>query len=394
MPELCYFDWAATAIPDEGRYEEKYEGKKGKKEKVEHTALPWGNPSSLYNEGKRAKAALEGARSRCAAVLGVAPQQLYFTSGATESNAIVLYSSLFRRPSITVLYSAVEHSSIRENGARLERLGRSVSIIPVERDGRVSTVTLSRALDKNPCARLAAIMAVNNETGSIMDMPALTRCIRDRSGAPVHIHSDCVQALGKVPVDVTAWDIDSAALSAHKLGGPRGIGLLYLRKPLEALYAGGGQEGGVRPGTENVAGAIALAECLERRTDAAGVTADYEQACARFARLIDFLHSIDRCSLVPDDRQRIDSRFSPYIVQVAFDGIPGEVLVRALDDAGIAVSTGAACSVNSRERPVLAAMNLAEHTQLEGIRISQGWSTTMNDIDRLCSALQNLLQFL
>ncbi|MDR2150448.1 MAG: cysteine desulfurase [Spirochaetaceae bacterium] len=372
-----YFDWAATALPDD-----------------QSTEAAWGNPSSLHQEGRRAKAALEEARSRCAAVLAVPPLQLYFTSGATESNAIILYATLLRPPSLTVLYSAIEHSSIRENCARLERLGRRVAPIGVEADGRVSTAALSRALDKNPDARFITIMAVNNEIGSFMDIPALVRCIRGYKKAPIHVHCDIVQAVGKVPVDIAGWDIDSASLSAHKIGGPRGIGLLYLKKPLEVLYAGGGQEGRIRAGTENVAGALALARCLERHARIPTVKAEYEKAAQRFTALISFLRSLPRCSLIPADRQISDPRFSPYILQTAFEGLPGEVLVRALDDAGCAVSTGSACSIGEQARPVLSALHLDEHTQLEGIRISQGWSTTAEDIHALCKAIEELLNFL
>ena len=371
-----YFDWAATALPDS----------------IEESS--WGNPSSLYQEGRQAKAALENARSRCAAVLNLPSTQLYFTSGATESNAIILYSTLLRQSSITVLYSAIEHSSVRENCARLERLGRRVAQIGVEQDGRVSNATLSRALDKNPQTRFVTIMAVNNEIGSIMDIHALVRCIRGFQKAPIHVHCDIVQAVGKVPLDLSGWDIDSASISAHKIGGPRGIGLLYLKKPVEVLYTGGGQEGHIRAGTENVSGALAMALCLERHALNTTVNKEHKKAMERFSTLINFMHSIPRSYFIPHDRQINDTRFSPYIIQAAFEGVPGEVFVRALDDAGFAVSTGSACSVGQQERHVLSAMNIDEHTQLEGIRISQGWSTTTEDIATLCQVIEDLLKFL
>ncbi|GHU27167.1 aminotransferase V [Spirochaetia bacterium] len=377
MAKRCYFDWAATAIPD-----------------VKVSKVPWGNPSSLYHEGRLAKNALEHARTRCAAALNVSPDRLYFCAGATEANGIVLSSFLLRPSHAPMLYSAVEHSSIRENGALLARLGKQMSPITVGYDGRVSRADLAHAFEKNPHARFAALMAVNNEVGSIMDMQDLTDYIRKEPGAPVHIHSDLVQAVGKIPLDITGWDLDSAVISAHKIGGPRGIGLLYLKKPLEAFLRGGGQERGIRPGTENTAGALALAECLERRMNPETFHHTFEQASERCARLIDFLKTLPRCRLIPEDRQPQDSRFSPYIIQAAFDDIPGEVLVRALDDAGIAVSTGSACSVGTQDRPVLTAMGLDTRIRLEGIRISQGWSTTMEDIDRLCSAVVDQFQFL
>jgi cysteine desulfurase len=374
MPERRYFDWAAAAPPLDRR-----EGETG----------AFGNPSSLHAEGRRARESLEEARSRCAAALGLKPETLYFSSGGTESNAIAVFSRLFRRGAL--LYSAVEHPSVRENCRALEGLGRAVGLIPVEADGRVSEGSLAQALEKWPEARFAAIMAVNNETGAVNDMAALSALLR-RRGA-MHIHCDLVQALGKIPVDITGWDLDSASLSAHKLGGPRGIGLLYLKKPLETLYRGGGQEGGIRPGTENTAGALALASSLEEHTR--GLEGAYQKAVGRLDRLMRGLEALDRCTPIPQDRRSAeDRRFSPYILQAAFDGIPGEVMVRALDRAGFAVSTGSACSSSKPGRPVLEAMGVEPKLRLEGIRISQGRSTGDEDIDLLVRAIGACLEYL
>jgi cysteine desulfurase len=374
MPvKRTYFDWAATALPDESALEEK---------------APFANPSSLHSEGRAAHAALENARERCAAILGVSAKTIYFTSGGTESNAIILHSALLRGSAGRILTSTVEHPSIRENCRVLERLGKQTGTVSVEKDGRVTPATLTKALDKYPDIRVAALMALNNETGAVMDIGNLARCIRAREGAPVHIHSDLVQAIGKVPVSLSACNVDSASISAHKLGGPRGIGLLYLRKHLDTLYVGGEQERGVRPGTENTAGALALAKCLERHAVSNTVLVEYTAASARCAHLINGLLSIPGCTLIPADRTAADERFSPYILQVAFRNIPGEVMVRALDDAGFAVSTGSACSSTRHERPVLAAMGLDQRISREGIRISQGYSTTMEEIERLLEAIQ------
>jgi cysteine desulfurase len=279
----------------------------------------------------------------------------------------------------------------------LERLGTQIALIGVEPDGRVSPIRLKKALEriekieKKTEPRFVAVMGVNNETGSVMDLPGLVQVLRARGGAPIHVHSDLVQAVGKVPLDIGALDLDSASISAHKLGGPRGIGLLYLRKPLEPLATGGGQEGGIRPGTEYIAGALALASCLESRAVPQQLAVEYEKAVQRFTLLIHGLKAMDGCFLIPHDREPIDPRFSPYILQVGFKGIPGEVMVRALDERGCAVSTGSACSAARRERPVLAAMGLDKQARLEGIRISQGWCTTKEDIERLIEAIREVL---
>ncbi|MDR1105760.1 MAG: aminotransferase class V-fold PLP-dependent enzyme, partial [Treponema sp.] len=208
--------------------------------------------------------------------------------------------------------------------------------------------------------------------------------------------------VGRTPVDLSLWDADSAALSAHKLGGPRGAGILYLKKPVPVLYSGGGQEGGIRPGTENTEGAQVMAALLELRASPGAVLKEYGKASRRWNTLLDALRSMDRCSLIPQDRANgkaapespYTEPFSPYIVQAAFSGIPGEVMVRALDDLGFAVSTGSACSSSSPERPVLAAMGVAPGRILEGIRISQGWLTTGEDIEALAGAVREVLKFL
>jgi cysteine desulfurase len=273
-------------------------------------------------------------------------------------------------------------------------MGRQTGTIGVEKDGRVSVHTLERALEKYSGARLVAIMGVNNETGAVMDMASLRALLRNREGPPVHLHCDLVQGIGKIPLDLSLWDVDSASFSAHKLGGPRGIGLLYLRKPLDVLYTGGGQEGGIRPGTENTSGALALASCLEKRAAPEIVKAEYREACCRWKGLIGAFKALKRCTLIPGDREEEDPRFSPWILQAAFEGIPGEVMVRALDDEGFAISTGSACSSAGRDRPVLAAMGIDAQRSFEGIRISQGWSTTAEEIDLLVGAVKRILRFL
>jgi len=377
-----YLDWAATAMPCLS---------------AEPPVSVFGNPSSVHEEGRRAKDALESARSRCAQVLGVSPDTLIFTSGGTESNALVLHSFLLRKMNGRLLYSAVEHPSVRENCTILERLGNQVSTIAVEKDGRVSAETFGRALEKYPDARFAAVMAVNNETGAIMDMKALGSLLRQHEAGKnphVHLHCDMVQALGKIPLDMESWNLDSASFSAHKLGGPRGIGLLYLKKSLASFYAGGKQEKGIRPGTENVAGALAMAGVLEMRAQADIEREEELKAKTRFKYLIGELGKMKRCILVPEDRGEDDPRFSPWILQAAFRGVPGEVMVRALDENGIAISTGSACSSASQERPVLAAMGLDGKTRLEGVRISQGWSTNREDLDALLIAVEKLLSYL
>jgi cysteine desulfurase len=382
--ERHYFDWAATALPAPSTAAEI----------ADDAGVPFANPSSRHVEGRAAKAALENARSRAAAVLGVNPGQVYFTSGGSESNTIVLHAVFLKTlrggGKGGILCSAVEHPSVRENCALLQKLGVPLTLIGVEADGRVTQATLEKALAQDPAPRLVSVMAVNNETGACNDIAALSRILREREGRPIHVHSDMVQALGKVPLDLAG--VDSASFAAHKLGGPRGVGILYLRKPLEPLAIGGGQEGGVRAGTENLRGALAFTRVLEHYA-AAGLIAGYHEAArARMRRLIERLHSRAGCTLIPASRTADDPRFSPYILQAAFDGLPGETLARSLDDAGFAISTGSACHSKDARRPVLAAMGVDEKTAFEGVRISQGWTTRDEEIALLGDALLRVME--
>ncbi|MDR0707552.1 MAG: aminotransferase class V-fold PLP-dependent enzyme [Treponema sp.] len=378
-----YFDWAATAPPDPLGV-------------IENEKIPFGNPSSRHVEGRAAQRILEDARERCARVLGVSAEQLYWTSGGTEANALVLHSLLLRPQVNTVLFSAVEHPSVRENCFMLERLGKRIASIPVEPDGRVAAACLEKTLGKHPDAGFAAVMLVNNETGAVNNIEEISEYLQKRriAGAkPVHLHCDMVQGLGKTSGKALplSW-VDSASMSGHKIGAPRGIGLLYLKKPLETIFKGGEQERGVRAGTENTGGAVALASCVERYAGEEAACSAYENARERFARLIGFLGENERYALIPEDRGVEDSRFSPYILQMRVKDLPGEVLVRALDNEGFAISTGSACSSATNDRPVLAAMGASKDARLEGVRISQGRSTAMDDIDALIETLKRVIR--
>ena len=283
-----YFDWAASAIPDNSLAMESY---------------PFGNPSSAHKEGREASEALESARSRCAAVLGVPASTVYFTSGGTESNCIPLYSLLVRKNNAVILASASEHSSITENIKKLQRFGKESAIIPIDSSGRVTYENLKKIIEKQDTARFAAIMAVNNEIGTVNDIKLLQSLLK-KSGKPALLHCDIVQAIGKIKVNLADWDIDSASVSAHKIGGPRGIGLLYLKKPIEVLYSGGGQEKNIRPGTENAEGAMILASCLEKYLDEETFNRETAKANERFAVLYDELKKIDRCRIIPENREK------------------------------------------------------------------------------------------
>jgi cysteine desulfurase len=379
-----YFDWAASAFGT---------AVSGIAQKPPDDPAVFGNPSSRHAEGRAALAALEDARARCAAALGVGSDTVYFTSGATEANAIVLFSTLLKRASgigQAVLTTAAEHPSITRNGPVLERLSVPVRYTGLDPYGAAVPELLSASLKKHADTTMVALMYVNNETGAISDLPRLIEAARGRGGKPLHIHSDMAQAAGKIPLSLGGIDVDSAVISSHKIGGPRGIGILYLRKPVEALFRGGGQERGARPGTENTVGALRFADAFCLRT--ASIEADHGEAVKKMAALIRHLRAIERCTIIPECRDEADGRFSPYILQAAFKGVPGEALSRALDDEGFAVSTGSACSAGTKTRPALSAMGIADDVAFTTIRISIGWDTNYGDIEALAAAIGRILK--
>ncbi|MCL2412103.1 MAG: cysteine desulfurase [Treponema sp.] len=389
-----YFDWAASAPTSAPA-----SAPAGTDSAQNNSCVFFGNPSSQHYEGKAAKDALENARERCASVLNVPVRTLFFTSGGTESNSTSLFSNLTRAGHGRILSSAAEHASIREAMETLRKMGKPTGQIAVDSAGRVTIETLRKALEKYPDTRFVSIMAVNNETGTVANIAEISSYLQNKTknSAPIHFHCDLVQAIGKIPIDIHNWQIDSAAISAHKIGGPRGIGLLYLRKPIENFYSGGGQEKGVRGGTENVEGAVGLADCLERLNNFNSMlNSSCLAAEKRMNKLITALGKMNRCCLIPSARitETSASAFSPYILQAAFKDIPGEVMARALDDLGFAVSTGSACSSTSPERPVLEAMGIEEKLRIESIRISQGYTTTDEDINSLIAAIEEVLNFL
>ncbi len=397
MDENLYFDWAATA-PVEADIV---------RQAAEIAIEYFGNPSSTHLAGAAARSLLADARSSCARTLEVRPQQLFFTSGGTEANHLPLLSLLQRPSAGTILVSAIEHPSVREQADMLRHCGWQVVQVRPDSSGIISPAAIQAALTSDTV--MVCLMAVNNETGAVQPIykvaDLLTEYAKSSGKRKPRLHVDCVQAAGKVPLCLSHPGIDSAALSAHKIGGPRGVGLLYLPQRFEGFVRGGGQEQGVRSGTENLAGVWALAKCLERHYLPAGQDGTpHRQQEAAYTRFLlqrdltrDFLvqlKAIRGCSLIPECRleQGCEDRFSPWIVQAAFSGLPGEVLVRAMSERGIAISTGSACSSRKLSRPVLEAMGVPRELATNGVRLSFGPATTREDMARLLAAITEIRQ--
>ena len=412
-----YFDWAATAPCDENILRESLE-----------TAIKYdGNPSSVHKTGKEARKVFEEARESCAKSLGVRANQLFFTSGGTESDHIPLLSCL-NTPSKSgrIIVSAIEHPALREECYMLKKQGFEVVSVNPDKNGFVSAESIIENLTNDTL--FVTVMAVNNETGCVQPVYEIADAITEATKGKKrpHFHVDCVQAAGKIPLDLSHRGIDSAALSAHKISGPRGIGLLYLAKPLNSFLVGGGQEQNIRSGTENLFGAVAFSKCLERffikknvltpsqiiqtSNKNLGSISEMEMliekerhAFNRFEKqkewTVDFLKklkALEKCRLVPalreDFSDETQSRFSPWVVQAAFIGIPGNVMVRALDAKGFCISTGSACSAKKQSRPILAAMKLGREIQDSAVRFSFGPATTKKAMDELADAIKEIIQ--
>ncbi|MDR1786715.1 MAG: cysteine desulfurase [Spirochaetaceae bacterium] len=376
-----YFDWAATSPPEEDIIAEA----------AEIAGRFFANPSSAHGEGKRAREKLEEARSRAALALGVNPGTLVFTSGGTEGDQFP-FLSLLSSPAKTgrILYTELEHPAVSAMAESLGARGWTLTKIRVNREGIVTEREVLSALTED--TRLVCVTAVSNETGAIQPVGAIAGAITEFFGAKrrAKFHVDAVQGAGKIPLAIGTPGIDSAAFSAHKIGGPRGVGLLYLARgadSVESLLKGGGQEGGARSGTENLAGAWALSRCLEKfymriqKDTNQPETQVFERLAQQRAwtgEFIQALRAIPGCTLAPPSRKDGDPAFSPWIVRAAFGDIPGGVMQRALDGEGFAVSTGSACSSRKPE------------SALAPVRFSFGHGTTKQGMEALLDALRGI----
>lgn len=379
-----YFDWAATSPVDEDILQEA----------VTLTLQSWGNPSSSHAVGKQARELFETARLTAANALGVKPESIYFTSGGTESDQIPLLAQLSKPSKGQVLVSSIEHPAIREQAEALKKCGWEVKQIPADKYGIITPEAVTNLL--TPDTTLVAIMAVNNETGIIQPIYEIADAISTWAAGKrkPKFHVDCVQAAGKIPLNLNYKGIDSAALSSHKICGPRGIGILYLKDTIEPFLRGGGQEKGLRSGTENVLGAVAFSKCLERYFIKDNVqntgSEHYANQKAVTNTFITELSKLKGCTIIPQGRLEKPELFSPYVIQAAFEHIPGNVMLRALDAEGFYISTGSACSSKKNNRPVLEAMHVDSKLRETSVRFSFGPHTTQKAVQDLIEAVSKV----
>jgi len=340
----------------------------------------YGNPSSLYDFAGRAKAGLENARADIARCLNAEPGELFFTSGGTESDNWALRGAAeaLEKRGRHILLSAVEHHAILHTGQWLNKQGFEVELLPVDGYGTVQPETLRKAL--RPDTILVSVMLANNEIGTIQPIRELAALAHENGTL---FHTDAVQAVGHIPVDVKALGVDLLSLSGHKFHGPRGSGALFVKKgtALLPLIHGGGQERGRRSGTENVAGAVGLAAALRERC--AAPEEDMARITALRDKLVTAILKLPRTRLTGHPVHRL-----PSIASFTFEAIEGESILLQLDARGICASSGSACSSASLEPShVLLAIGLPHEVAHGSLRLSLGDDMTEADVDMIIQSL-------
>jgi cysteine desulfurase len=377
MPEPIYFDHAATT-PVRPEVREAMEPFYGPR---------FGNPSSTHRWGRDARAALDEARERVARCLGARPDELCFTSGGTEGdNFAILGAWRAARESgrRAVVTTPIEHKAVLAAVHQAAREGAEERILDVDSRGVVDAASFD-ALVRDDVA-VCSVMWVNNETGVVQAIPELAALAKSRG---VIFHTDAVQAFGKFAIDVATLPVDTLTISGHKIGAPKGIGAMYIRRgtPLEPMFHGGAQDRGRRPGTENVAYAVGLATAAEL------TIAEHDAECARLTALRDRLEAM-LVERLPD--VVIHGRGAPrapHVLNVSVPGVDGEALLMALDLRGVAVSGGSACqSGNAAPSHVLQAMGVPTDLASSAVRMSLGCLTTPEHVERVGELFPKLVE--
>jgi cysteine desulfurase len=368
--QRIYLDWNATAPVDPRVLDEM----------MPYLGRHFGNPSSLHEDGRIARRAVEEARESVARAVGADPREVTFCSGATEANNLAIRGLAAARPG-PVLVSAIEHPSVLECAQAAAGRDARLAEVPVTAEGRVDLDAFRALIARG--ASVVAVMAVNNETGVEQPIDAVAaECARRE--APLHV--DAVQALGKTAFSVARAGIATASLSSHKIGGPKGAGALVVREGwrLDAALLGGGQERGRRAGTENVAAIVGFGAAAEL------ARAEIEARRARCRALAErFLAELRRRNVAfairgdPAPENRV-----PGVLNLGFPGFSGEGMLLGLDLLGVSVSLGSACSSGAaKPSHVLAAMGFSKQENLESVRFSMGHSLTDSDIDAAADAI-------
>ena len=372
-----YFDNSATTKP----YDEVIEAvSKGMKEY-------FGNPSSLHKIGMNCEKRLNEAREYFASTIKCNKEEIYFTSGGSEGNNLILKGLL--KPGHHFITTAFEHHSIISTCKQLEEKGVKVTYLDVDSEGRISLEDLEEAITKDTV--LVSIMQVNNEIGVIQDIEAIGKLIKERSSR-AKFHVDAVQGYGKLPIDVNKSNVDFLTVASHKIHGPKGVGFIYIKKGiiLNSLISGGSQEKGIRAGTENLPGIIGFEKAAQMT---------FEEMESRYDTVLELKkYFVERLNEIKDIRVNgeIDG-FSPYILNVSFLGVRAEVLLHLLEEQNIYVATGSACTSKSSAAHgsyVIKSLGLSNKEVESAIRFSFSYENTKEEVDYTIDVLKKSLMFL
>lgn len=342
----------------------------------------FGNASSLHSFGQEAAEALSDSRSRVAESIGAREEEIIFTSGGTESDNIALQGVLSRKAGKRqhIITSVIEHPAVLNTCSFLESAGHEVTYVPVNSEGIVDLGEVERAVRDNTV--LISIMHANNEIGTIQPVKEIAGVAKEND---IYLHTDAVQSVGKIPVDVNELGVDMLSISSHKIHGPKGIGALYVREgtTLDPVIFGGGHERGLRPGTENIPGIVGLAKAVSLARERLGADSAH-MGKLRDSLIKNVFGTISDVRLNGHPTQRL-----PNNANFSFRHVEGESLLMMLDMAGIAVSTGSACSSRSlHSSHVLTSIGLEPDYIHGSVRISLGRENTMDEIDHLTGVLQ------
>lgn len=353
-----------------------------------HMKEVYGNPSSLYGVGQKAKEALEDARRRASAVLNCEPREIYFTSGGSEAdNQAIISAASFNaaKGKKHIISTAFEHHAVLHTLDKLKKEGFEIELLDVHSNGIVTAEQVKNAIREDTA--LVTIMYANNEIGTIQPISEIGAVCRE-SG--VLFHTDAVQAIGHIPVDIQKDNIDMLSLSAHKFKGPKGVGILYAKKgiPLTNIIEGGAQERGKRAGTENLPGIVSMVAALE---DATKDLQGYKERLSPLRdRLIDGLFEIPYSDLNGDRVKRL-----PATVNFCFEGIEGESLLLLLDDKGIQASSGSACTSGSLDPShVLLAIGRPHEVAHGSLRLSLSDDVTTEEVDYIIKSVKEVVTYL
>ena len=353
-----------------------------------HMKEVYGNPSSLYSVGQKAKEALEDARRRASAVLNCEPREIYFTSGGSEAdNQAIISAARFNaaKGKKHIISTAFEHHAVLHTLDKLKKEGFEIELLDVHSNGIVTANQVKNAIREDTA--LVTIMYANNEIGTIQPISEIGAVCRE-SG--VLFHTDAVQAIGHIPVDIQKDNIDMLSLSAHKFKGPKGVGILYAKKgiPLTNIIEGGAQERGKRAGTENLPGIVSMVAALE---DATKDLQGYKERLSPLRdRLIDGLFEIPYSDLNGDRDKRL-----PATVNFCFEGIEGESLLLLLDDKGIQASSGSACTSGSLDPShVLLAIGRPHEVAHGSLRLSLSDDVTTEEVDYIIKSVKEVVTYL